>query len=48
MGNYGFSALNKNLNVKNSFNVLNSISNANTIKSVRVLSIVLNENHPRL
>jgi len=47
MGNYGFSALNKNLNVKNSFNVLNSISNANTIKSVRVLSIVLNENHPR-
>jgi hypothetical protein len=47
MAQYGFSALNKNLNVKNSFNVLNSISNANTIKSVRVLSIVLNENHPR-
>jgi len=47
MANYGFSALNKNLNVKNNFNVLNSISNNNLIKSVRVLSIVLDETHPR-
>jgi hypothetical protein len=47
MGGYGFSALNRNLNTKNNFNVLNSISSANTIKSVRVLSIILDENHPR-
>jgi hypothetical protein len=47
MGGYGFSALNRNLNTKNNFSVLNSISSANTIKSVRVLSIILDENHPR-
>jgi hypothetical protein len=47
MSGYGFSALNNNLNTKNNFGVLNSINNTNKITSVRVLSIVLDENHPR-
>jgi len=49
MGNYGFSALNQqlNANANNGFNVANAISQANLIRAVRVLSIVLDENHPR-
>lgn len=46
---YGFSALNNNLNANsnNGFNVVNAISQANLIRAVRVLSIVLDESHPR-
>ncbi len=46
---YGFSALNRNLNtnLNNGFGVKNAINQYNLIKSVRVLSIVLDENHPR-
>jgi hypothetical protein len=49
MANYGFSALNNNLNANsnNGFNVANAISQANLIRAVRVLSIVLDETHPR-
>jgi len=49
MGNYGFSDLNQqlNANANNGFNVANAISQANLIRAVRVLSIVLDENHPR-
>ena len=49
MAKYGFSALNQNLNANanNGFNVANAISQANLIRAVRVLSIVLDENHPR-
>jgi hypothetical protein len=49
MANYGFSALNNNLNANsnNGFNVTNAISQANLIRAVRVLSIVLDETHPR-
>ncbi len=49
MGNYGFAALNQqlNANANNGFNVANAISQANLIKAVRVLSIVLDESHPR-
>ena len=46
---YGFSALNQQLNsnANNGFNVANAISQANLIRAVRVLSIVLDETHPR-
>jgi hypothetical protein len=46
---YGFSALNNSLNANsnNGFNVANAISQANLIRAVRVLSIVLDETHPR-
>jgi hypothetical protein len=49
MAKYGFAALNQNLNsnLNNGFNVSQAINQANLIKSVRVLSIVLNESHPR-
>ena len=49
MAKYGFSALNQNLNANanNGFNVANAITQANLIRAVRVLSIVLDENHPR-
>jgi hypothetical protein len=49
MGQYGFAALNQqlNANANNGFNVANAISQANLIRAVRVLSIVLDEFHPR-
>ena len=49
MAKYGFSALNQNLNANanNGFAVKQAIAQANLIKAVRVLSIVLDENHPR-
>jgi hypothetical protein len=49
MAKYGFSALNQNLNANanNGFAVKQAIAQANIIKAVRVLSIVLDENHPR-
>ena len=49
MGQYGFSALNQqlNANANNGFNVANAINQANLIRAVRVLSIVLDETHPR-
>ena len=49
MGQYGFAALNQqlNANANNGFNVANAISQANLIRAVRVLSIVLDETHPR-
>jgi hypothetical protein len=49
MAQYGFSALNNqlNANANNGFAVSNAISQANLIRAVRVLSIVLDETHPR-
>ena len=49
MAQYGFSALNQqlNANANNGFNVANAINQANLIRAVRVLSIVLDETHPR-
>jgi hypothetical protein len=49
MAQYGFSALNQqlNANANNGFNVANAISQANLIRAVRVLSIILDETHPR-
>jgi hypothetical protein len=49
MAKYGFSALNQNLNANanNGFAVKQAIAQANLIKAVRVLSIVLDESHPR-
>ena len=49
MGSYGFAALNQqlNANTNNGFNVANAISQANLIRAVRVLSIVLDTTHPR-
>lgn len=49
MASYGFSALNQqlNANANNGFAVSQAISQANLIKAVRVLSIVLDETHPR-
>lgn len=46
---YGFSGLNKNLNSNknNNFNTDTALNTANLITAVRVVSIVLNENHPR-
>lgn len=49
MAKYGFSSLNNNLNqnANNGFTVQSAIQQSNLIKSVRVLSIVLDETHPR-
>ena len=49
MAKYGFSALNQNLNPNNNngFAVSQALSQANLIQAVRVLSIVLDESHPR-
>ena len=49
MAQYGFSALNQqlNANANNGFGVANAINQANLIRAVRVLSIVLDETHPR-
>jgi len=49
MVDYGFGALNSNLNnnLNNGFEVLQSLSQAGLIRSVRVLSIVLDDSHPR-
>lgn len=49
MAKYGFSSLNQNLNsnLNNGFNVLSNINQNNIIKAARVLSIVLDETHPR-
>ena len=49
MAQYGFSALNYqlNANANNNFVNANAIAQANLIRAVRVLSIVLDETHPR-
>jgi hypothetical protein len=49
MTKFGFSALNQNLNPNNNngFNVQTAINQANLINAVRVISIVLDESHPR-
>lgn len=49
MAQYGFSALNQqlNANANNGFAVSNSQIQANSIRAVRVLSIILDETHPR-
>lgn len=49
MAKFGFSSLNQNLNpnINNGFNVQQALNQANLINAVRVLSIVLDENHPR-
>ena len=49
MAQYGFSALNYqlNANANNNFANANAIAQANLIRAVRVLSIVLDETHPR-
>jgi len=46
---YGFNALNKNLNSRSSNNValLNNLDSNQTLTAVRVISIVLDETHPR-
>jgi hypothetical protein len=49
MTQYGFSALNQqlNANANNNFAAANAIAQANLIRAVRILSIVLDETHPR-
>jgi hypothetical protein len=49
MGGYGFNSLNQNLNssINNGFNTTTALNIANLITAVRVLSIVLDETHPR-
>ena len=49
MAKYGFAALNQNLNpsLSNNFGVLNAVNQLSLNKAVRVLSIVLDETHPR-
>jgi hypothetical protein len=49
MAQYGFSALNQqlNANANNNFAAANAIAQANLIRAVRILSIVLDETHPR-
>jgi hypothetical protein len=49
MGGYGFNSLNQNLNssINNGFNTATALNTANLITAVRVLSIVLDETHPR-
>jgi hypothetical protein len=46
---YGFSGLNRNLNSNrnNNFNTDTALNTADLITAVRVLSIILDENHPR-
>jgi hypothetical protein len=48
-GNFGFSGLNQSLNssINNGFNTATALNIANLIIAVRVISIVLDENHPR-
>jgi hypothetical protein len=47
--NYGFSGLNQNLNSNrnNNFNTNNALGLSNLIVSARVISIILDESHPR-
>tara|TARA_R110000868_G_scaffold29939_2_gene111361 strand:- start:790 stop:2043 length:1254 start_codon:yes stop_codon:yes gene_type:complete len=47
--NYGFNGLNKNLNSRqsNNTNLFNNLENKDTIISVRVKGIILDETHPR-
>ena len=49
MARYGLAALNQNLNpsLSNNFGVLNAVNQLGINKAVRVLSIVLDETHPR-
>jgi len=49
MAKFGFSALNQSLNanLNNNYNSQNAINQMNLIRAVRVLSIVLDETHPR-
>jgi hypothetical protein len=49
MAKFGFSALNQSLNanLNNNYNTQNAINQMNLIRAVRVLSIVLDETHPR-
>ena len=49
MASFGFSTLNRSLNanLNNNYNTQNAINQMNLIKAVRVLSIVLDETHPR-
>ena len=49
MAKYGFAALNQNLNpsLSNNFGVLNAVNQLGINKAVRVLSIVLDDTHPR-
>jgi hypothetical protein len=49
MAQYGFSALNQqlNANANNNFAAANAVAQANLIRAVRILSIVLDETHPR-
>jgi hypothetical protein len=49
MAKFGFSALNQSLNanLNNNYNTQNAIDQMNLIRAVRVLSIVLDETHPR-
>jgi len=49
MASFGFSALNRSLNanLNNNYNTQNATNQMNLIKAVRVLSIVLDETHPR-
>jgi len=49
MAKFGFSALNQSLNanLNNNYNAQNAIDQMNLIRAVRVLSIVLDETHPR-
>jgi len=49
MSGYGFNSLNQNLNssINNGFNTATALNTANLITAVRVLSIVLDETHPR-
>jgi len=49
MAQYGFSALNQqlNANINNGFEVSNAQIQANSIRAVRVLNIILDETHPR-
>jgi hypothetical protein len=46
MANFGFSGLNRGSDIKNSFNSNTSQALSNLITPVRVLGIVLDENHP--
>lgn len=47
--NFGFSGLNQSLNssINNGFNTTNALKTDASLIAVRVLSIILNENHPR-
>jgi hypothetical protein len=47
MAKYGFSSLNTQLNPKNGNEILQALAQAGLIRSVRVVSIVFDETHPR-